>query len=288
MAICSGLHPPESLGGRDERRKRRSADTSPVSYFNMRKILAVLLMSVGLSAQVATAQQAPPADTSEPWYSGLSIGLRTGFRFLDPIGDLDATISSATTDPPQTAAIASKSATKRVPIGPTFHLQLSDRWGLTVDALFSRAGYDASSRSETQPEGEEDPVFISALYERTRANYWDFPVLARYYYTGFQDDPARLYLTGGVALRTVSGVRTFSELDVDEDDDLTDTSRAPVKPANSAVAGAVVGGGLRLQDEVGLKIDLEVRYTRWFQRVFDSSVARSSANEGTVFVSFSF
>jgi hypothetical protein len=167
------------------------------------------------------------------------------------------------------------------------HVQITDRWGLSVDALFSRAGYDASSKTETQPEGEEDPEFISALYERTRADYWDLPVLARYYYTGFQDDPARLFISAGVSARAVSGIHTYSENFV-EKDKRSDTSAAPVKPDHRAVLGAVVGGGLRLLDEVGLKVDMEVRYTRWIQRVFDSSVARSSANEGTVYIGFSF
>jgi hypothetical protein len=171
-------------------------------------------------------------------------------------------------------------------VGPTVHLQISDRWAVTLDALFSRAGYDATSTTETLPEGEEDPDFISDLHERTRVNFWDFPLLARYYLTGFQEDPSRLYATGGVALRTVSGVDTFKERVVD--DDLSDTDRTPIEPARSAVAGVVAGAGLRLQDEVGLKVDLEVRYTRWLQRAFDSNVARSSPNEGAVFVSFSF
>ena len=226
----------------------------------------------------------PPSETGR---SKLSFGLRTGVRFLNPLGSVDATVHSSTTDPPQTTTIASKSATKRYPVGPTMHVQFTDRWGLSFDALYSRAGYDASSKTETQPEGEEDPDFISALYERTRADYWDFPVLARYYYTGFQDDPARLFISAGVAARAVSGIQTFSEFVVEEGV-RSDTSATPVKPEHRAVLGAVVGGGLRLLDEVGLKVDMEVRYTRWIQRVFDSSVARSSANEGTVYIGFSF
>jgi len=157
---------------------------------------------------------------------------------------------------------------------------------MTVDGLFSRAGYDASTTTETQPPEGEEPEFISAQYERTRADYWDVPILARYYYTGFDEDPARLYLTGGIALRMVSGISTYSELV--QDDDISDTSTSPVPVSNRVIPGAVVGGGLRLRDEVGLKVDIEVRFTRWFQRTFDSKVARSALNQGAVLVSFGF
>lgn len=288
MAVYTFLRPARAIGSKDSRRSRHSADASLVSYFNMRKTLAVLLSFIALCAFDAMAQQAPAAADSGPRFDVLSVGLRTGYRFLDPLGDRDATVNLPAADPPQMISISSESATKQVPVGPTVHLQFTDRWALTLDALYSRAGYDAVSTTETLPEGEEDPDFISELHERTRANFWDFPLLARYYLTGFREDPSRLYATGGVALRTVSGVSTFSELFIDEDGELSDTDRTPIEPSSAAVAGAVFGAGLRLQDEVGLKMDLEVRYTRWLQRAFDSNVARSSPNEGAVFVSFSF
>jgi len=257
----------------------------------MRKIRVLLLILIACCAPNASAQQAPSSAAFDSGSRNWSIGLRTGIRFLNPISSVDAAVSDADTDPPQTTTIASKSTAKRYPVGPTVHYQVSDRWGITFDALFSRVGYDASSTTETQPDPDDEnseAEFISALYERTRADFWDFPVMARYYCTGFQEDPARLFIAGGLGVRTVSGIKTFSESVVGEDEELRDTSAEPVTPARRTVLGAVVSGGFRLQDEVGLKIDLEVRYTRWVQRIFDSSVARSSPNEGAVTVSFSF
>ena len=254
----------------------------------MRKTFVLLLIPIAFCVQNATAQQAPAEDYSEPWHSNLSIGVRTGIRFLNPISRVEETVYDSTTDPPQSTQYDSRSATKRISVGPTLHYQLSDRWAITFDAMFTRSGYDADLSTNTQPEDDENPDFISTSYERTRADYWDFPFLARYYYTGFQEDPARLYLTAGAAVRTVTGIETFSELFEDERHDFSETSTAPVEPARRTVPGVVVGGGFRLRDEVGLKIDVEARYMRWTQRIFDSNVARSSPNEGAIFISFSF
>ena len=176
-----------------------------------------------------------------------------------------------------------------VTVGPTVQFRVTDRLAVNVDFLYRRAGYDTGNIVVTQVSEEDDDEeseFISAAFERTRADYWDIPILARYYNKGPVEDGRRVYLTGGLALRTVSGIKTFWETINDEE--LHDTSIAPTEPTRKNVHGAVVGVGLQLRDEVGLNIEFELRYTRWLGRTFESDPTRSSVNQGEFVLGLGF
>ena len=50
----------------------------------------------------------------------------------------------------------------------------------------------------------------------------------------------------------------------------------------------VIGGGVQFQDDVGLKVDLEVRYTRWLQKTFDAGPVQSNLNQGEFLLGLTF
>ena len=68
----------------------------------------------------------------------------------------------------------------------------------------------------------------------------------------------------------------------------TTTSNTAVKPSAKTLGGVVVGSGLRFVDDFGIKVEPELRYTRWFGRTFDEESARSSPNQIEVDVAFTF
>lgn len=253
---------------------------------NRRSVPTLALISFVFCTMAASAQQPPPEQPSEPFYKRFSFGVRGGLLLNQSIGSQTIVENTSTTDPPLTTINYSNSASKRFTVGPTVHFRLSDRLGINVDALYSRTGYDAGNSIYTQETEDDDSEFISGNYERTRANYWDIPILARYYNTHYEAEGMRAFITGGIALRTVSGIKTFWE--TINEDALSDTNTIPMEPANKSALGAVAGAGLRIRDQVGLKIELEARYTRWFRKTFESDPTHSSLNQGAILLSFSF
>lgn len=233
----------------------------------------------------AGAQQDTAQEPSEPPYKRFYFGVRGGALINTLMTSQTVTESTSTTDPPLSTTKDSNSSSKRYTVGPTVQFNATDRLGINVEFLYKRTGYEAGTTVITQPT-EEEAAFISGDYERTRADYWDFSVLARAYNKSLSEEGRRTYFTGGPVLRTVSGIKTFREK-INEQG-LSDTNTTPVQPAKKNALGAAVGVGMQLRDELGLKIDLEVRYTRWFQRIFATGLTNSNLNQAEAMIGLTF
>ena len=97
---------------------------------------------------------------------------------------------------------------------------------------------------------------------------------------------SRPYLLGGAALRFATGVSTTTD-NVDSDG-VVDTDTTPISLANDVSYGGMLGAGVRLVDDVGIKVDFEVRYTRWARPVIQHGAANSSANQMEVMFGMTF
>lgn len=242
-----------------------------------------------MGAGTAYAQQAQAP--SEPFYKRFSFGARGSVLINRLMQSQSITEATSSSDPPMTTTWQTDAKSKRYGGGPSFHVRLADKVGLNIDILYRRSGYDYSAVVKEQDTVDDDGdvttgATLSQDYERTRADYWDIPVLARYYTKYSDQGGARPYFTGGVAYRTVSGIKTYSQ-HIDEDG-LKDTSSRPIEPANKGILGAVAGGGFQFRDEIGLKIEFEIRYTRWLRRTFESGPTMSSFNQAEGLVAFTF
>ncbi len=242
-------------------------------------------------APAAAAQEGPAASPSEPFHKRIWLGGRGTTLFTDLMGT--RTVIEATTgvDPPLSTMTFSDSGSKRYGGGPTVHFALTDRIGIQTDFLYRRAGYDSGvivkkHGSEEDAKEAKGGELLSGHQQRTRTDYWDIPILGRYYSKAPDIEGPRFYVTGGAALRTVTGIKTFNE--TRRPAGLSDTDNVPVEPAHRRSAGVVVGGGIQFTDEVGVKIDLEVRFTRWLQRTFESGLTTSSQNQGEFLLGLSF
>lgn len=124
-------------------------------------LLALVLLASGLSAQ------------------NISVGFRGGVPFTDSF----KTISSAA------AGDLFKDLPGRWIIGPTFEVRLPAGFGVTLDALYSRLGYEVAGQTDT-------------------GGKWEFPAMLRY---RIGPQPGiKPFIAGGGSFSTITGLRTPS------------------------------------------------------------------------------
>ncbi len=224
----------------------------------------------------ASAQRPATPAPDEPPPRRISYGLRGGVLFSGLVNNADSTQASSTTTPPTILTTTVDSQSWRAAIGGTIRYDLTEKIDIGADILFRRAGYDTEINLYEQDDGEIDDL-IEGRTEQTRADFWDVPILARYYTKARGDEGTRPFFTGGIAFRAAGNVRSTCEI-IDKDL-LRDTDTTPIGPAHDFAAGAVLGAGVQLRDDVGLKVDFELRLTRWFQRSLMSGPANSRQNQ---------
>ncbi len=243
-----------------------------------------VVIALTAGSAIGAAQGPLPSQESRPFYKRFSFGVRAGGVPTNGMASFEQ--KSSTESPALNISDFSKSAAKRFTIGPSLHFALSERAGINADFLYRRSGYDSGSTRNVRNSDGSSGDFRSGVYERTRADFWDIPVQARFYHQGPEESGPRLFGSAGLTIRTVTAIKTFTER-INEKK-LSDTDTAPTQPSHKSVAGFVVGGGLQVRDEVGLKIELEGRFTRWFRRIFDTNLSRMNLHQAEVLLSFTF
>jgi len=126
--------------------------------------------------------------------------------------------------------------------------------------------------------------FISSESTRTRARYWDVPVQARFYF----GDPGRprAYVAAGGVFRFVTNLKANVDTVDAEGDEKTQNVDAEV--ANKNPIGAIGSIGVQLTDDIGIKVEIEGRYTYWLDRAFAVGLANSAQSQVEVAIGFSF
>ena len=236
---------------------------------------------------IAVGQTKTEQNDPEPFLKRFWVGMRGGGMINSSTVGQNIEESTTATNPPQSHFRDGSSESSHFVFGPTVGFNLSERWTISADILYRRAGYDSSDVLKTQPDDDGDTDFLYGTYERTRIDYWDVPILVRYYATPPGGDSiSRPYITGGPAFRRAVNLKTFNE--TVDDDGYRDTSNIAATPAHSTVAGAAFGAGLHLSGDSPVQADFEVRATRWFERTFDSPLIRSNLNQIECLMSITF
>lgn len=228
----------------------------------------------------------PLAAQQEPFHRRFEVGVRAGYMPLDLMKDVNSTESFTNFAPPLEIKRTSKTGAKQGTVGPSLVFRFDERWALGIDAMFRKAGYDEQVIVQTQVATGQTPTLRSRDYQRTRAHFWDIPVVVRY--TKWQQDGFRPRVTGmaGVSTRFVTNIESFRE-SVNDKNQLTQTS-APITPANRNVRGATAGLGIEWRDEIGVRLSIEGRYTRWQKDVFNFGPTRTTRNQVEILLGFSF
>ncbi len=257
-------------------------------FIHYRTVLfAALLLG---STQVLFAQEASQEKAPEPesFLRRFSFGGRMTVLGTNAMNSGDMTRS--TSEPPVTVTTTTSSESKRVGGGVTFEFALTDRISVGADLLYKRGGYN---RSVFRAEGvdnadttDKDERSITRNLESTRADYWDLPIVARFYNKGHGEGGARMFVLGGVAFRRATAVETVRE--VVRADGLSDTYDTPVEAAHKTVGGVVVGAGVQLMDDIRVKFTPELRFTRWFRSTFDNAPTQSPKNQVEIVLGLTF
>jgi hypothetical protein len=158
-----------------------------------------------------------------------------------------------------------------------------------VDLLFHHALYRAVTEMRSgvkDSNSSTDDRAVTTITETTKANYWELPVLARYYGIRRSGLLAKAYVAGGPAFRHVGKIRTGTEFAYA--DSTTDYNEAAAVPNLRNQFGAVAAVGLRFIDEVGLKVTPEIRFVRWRGLAFQGTSYRSTQNDASIGIGFAF
>ncbi|MDA0207523.1 MAG: outer membrane beta-barrel protein [Acidobacteria bacterium] len=243
---------------------------------------ALFLTAVtGANAQTSSAQTPPESKR-------LSVGAIVGYPITGSSQEVSSSVNTSETTPPTVTDTLVESKGAPFTGGAAIRYDFSERFGAGADILHRRGGYNSTVIiSEQITDGNSTADLLLSTFEETRAHLLDIPILGRYYFKDrSQGGGVRPYVTGGLALRFATGASSLSE--IADQDQVTDTDLTTIGPANDSTLGGVLGFGLRAADDVGLKVDVEFRYTRWADPIFQSGPANSNNNQVDILVAFTF
>lgn len=254
---------------------------------NQNKEILILLLAAG--GQILSGQTSPSSEIERTSFSDrFTVGGRVSILAADLMNT--ETFRRSTSTPVVSTELNAQSTAFRLSGGPTFEVALRDKLALSVDFLYRRAGHKFGEDTITGIDDEDtedvNEQQITSVFEQTRADYWDIPVLARFYDSSRQHAGTRAFLNGGIAIRHASSIRTFRE--VTNPDGVTTSGEATSSPANSTIAGVVIGGGFLMRSKVGLKVAPELRFTRWLSDTFYSPPTQSRRNQFEIMIAFGF
>lgn len=233
----------------------------------------------------ALRAQAPEPNPPVKPPKAFNIGLRV--RAL-PLRDFSVmgngsnmtTIPGSGTTPSRDWSFVTTTHSSRVGFGGGIEYNPSSRWSISVEALTNKLSF---TKVTTIASGTDDPAtpnderVRSYLSEDTRGKIWDFPVLVRYHGLAQSGALSKAFVTGGVALRAVTGLK--SQTKITNADASTSVNNILVPPSKRNVLGAVAGIGFRTIDDFRINWIPEIRYTRWTGSTFALQSTMSPRNQ---------
>jgi hypothetical protein len=193
---------------------------------------------------------------SQPFSAGVKVGV--------PLTDFISTVQGV-----------SSSVPNRFIAGVTGELRLPFGLGVEVDALYRRVHYQDRIGS----------VLGTVTTDRTTANSWEFPILAKY---RFPTKIARPYVDAGVAFDTLSGLTDTVTQTIQVTPPSTHTTSTPASLQNNSTKGFVIGAGVEIHAIV-IRLSPEIRYTRWGSPHFNlAGVLSSNQNQAEFLLGITF
>jgi hypothetical protein len=241
------------------------------------------------------AAKAPVAQTPAPvtlkthtYVRRISAGATLSVLILPVVKDRSANI--ITLSPVADILYNSTGIQQRIGWGGQVQAAVTERFAVNVGFLLRRAGYTMNAdiiEGTDNPNTPADDRIHIIKNEDTRAKFFDFPVVVRYYGKDRHTAGLRWFVEGGAALRHVSRIKTSIDTTVGTGDTVCcDTT--PAQPARRTIRGFVGGFGFQLIDPVGVRVVPEVRYTRWAGRSFDAFSTHSEVNQVEAMISLTF
>jgi hypothetical protein len=280
----------------------------------MKKCIVVLVAVAGLAAQQtqppaqspgqnpaqapaptpapAKPASTPAAEVEEAPDFGVSVrrfslGATLSVMVTKPIKN--NTVAESTTSPPLDALHATTGASQRLGWGLMAQIALTERFAVAGSWLVRRPGYIRATdmfEGTDNPNTSADDRTHTTIHEDTRARFYDFPVVLRYYGKDRHDPGPRWFIEGGAAIRRIKSIRTHTETVVDDSD--TQFGSVAAVPTERRARGVVAGFGVQVIDPVGVRVVPGVRYTYWLDRTFNSLSTISSKHQIEAMISLTF
>jgi hypothetical protein len=198
--------------------------------------------------------------TAVPAFSQLVSG---GIKAGVPLTDFFSTVENI-----------SSSVPNRFIGGVTGELHLPFGFSVELDILYRRLHYQSTAGS----------ALAGFQTDRTTANAWEFPLLAKYRF------PAKLvrpFVDAGVAFDTLSGLTdtvTITALGTTK----SSTTSSPTALQKNSTKGFVIGAGIDVH-AILIHLQPEIRYTRWGAQHFNlGGVINSNQNQAEFLLGITF
>ncbi len=232
-----------------------------------------------MPAVYGQSSSTPEPEVKPTGWKRLSIGFRVAGYPFNVLSNKDVNIT--TTTPPATFAISTSNTYMQVGVGPSLECALFGKFSFAAELLYHRLDYTKTTQITITSDGA-----FTGITETTSARLWDAPVFLRY--RGFSESGIRskMYVAVGGELRDVAHIHSSTVTNLPDGTNLV--SYAPVAPSIRNLPGAVVGLGLRLVDDFGIKLEPELRYTHWFGETFDSGSTRSRKEQVDISIALVF
>jgi hypothetical protein len=233
----------------------------------------------------------PPAKPSNRAY-GLTGRYYFGFRVeFFPLSLFKTSFTESTTTTPPVASYSyfPSNGSQKAALAATFEYMFTPRLSVGADFYLTHAKYTLTTQVRSglpSPNSGVDDRPLTTYAESSNADYWVFPMLARYGGVRPRGFLSHLYVAAGAEYRHVGRVRTGT--DIYYPDGTTGYTEIAAVPTNSNQIGGVVGLGLRMLDDLGIKVAPEIRFIRWTNSTFEGPGYHSQMNQAEAGLGFSF
>jgi len=217
-----------------------------------------------------------------------SVGLR--FTWLTTRMFDTTTVLYSTTKPVAYYSVSGAQSFARFLVSPTVEYRLKPKLSVGAEFRFHHAKFAETSTMKSgiqDPNSNTDDRKTTTIQSTSKANYWEFPFLARYYGLRKKGWWSPAYVGAGAEWRHIGKVRTGT--DSTFADGVTDYSEIPAVPNRANQVGAVAAVGMRLVDDAThIKVHLEFRFIRWQGSTFQSVSYHSAPNQMELGLAFSY
>jgi hypothetical protein len=165
--------------------------------------------------------------------------------------------------------------------GVVLQVAISDRWAIAVNGLWRQAGYEMTNTTYVGANRKQ-----TITTEKTTTTFYDFPLMVRRYNFERTEPGWRWFYEAGGTFRYLNKIST--SIEKTENGVTTCCDSGPAKLSSKNLPGVTGGIGLQFNDDFGIRIVPEVRYTWWLGRTFDNLATRSRRHQVDVMVSFTF
>jgi hypothetical protein len=257
--------------------------------------LVVLLLAAGtglLAQDASDAEEGPGVSLWRRFQFGVTMSVPVNGIIREGETRNTETVTSGKTTTTIVTTIKNESTVKRVGGGVALFFDLNERFAIGTNVIYHRIGYDRTKTRESTVSAATGTTTETEI-EKTKAAYWDIPVLTRIRLAEIRPLRTRVFFTGGANTRLTRGIDTLIDaqpvtLPGGGTTGASDTYRTPAVPDARTTFGPVVGGGFQWQDDTGLRLTPEFRYTRWFNRTWDRGPTRSAGGQIEFVLSLTF